>query len=129
MSFIYPIHSDPTEVISEQIVSVVFGDLQVSEKSTFHQNATITSSQVTLHENWDPDSNIVINDIALIFMPEPFTITNYVRPICLATLEPEMSYYSNCYATGWGADSDLADGGMSYIYLRWFAYSNPIRAP
>ena len=95
--------------------TVTFGDVDIYVESQYHQSRDFRSFQ---HYMWDPAMNTLLYDIAVLYLPNPVSITNYVRPVCLATETPEvtrvpgqMSNYRRCYATGWGATRDPLEGG------------------
>uniref|UniRef100_A0A8C2IBP9 Transmembrane serine protease 2 n=1 Tax=Cyprinus carpio TaxID=7962 RepID=A0A8C2IBP9_CYPCA len=70
------------------------------------QSATGNSvSRIVMH-NFDPRTNE--NDIALMKLNSPLTITTNVRPVCLPNKGMYFTAPQECYVTGWGA---LFSGG------------------
>ncbi|KTF82347.1 hypothetical protein cypCar_00004597 [Cyprinus carpio] len=70
------------------------------------QSATGNSvSRIVIH-NFDPRTNE--NDIALMKLNSPLTITTNVRPVCLPNKGMYFTAPQECYVTGWGA---LFSGG------------------
>ncbi|XP_023933160.1 atrial natriuretic peptide-converting enzyme [Lingula anatina] len=43
------------------------------------------------------------NDIALLKLEAPVTYTDYIRPVCLPSVDEPVSPKRRCYITGWGA--------------------------
>lgn len=62
-------------------------------------------SRIVMH-NFDPGTNV--NDIALMKLNSPLTITSNVRPVCLPNKGMYFTAPRECYVTGWGA---LFSGG------------------
>ncbi|KAK9881107.1 hypothetical protein WA026_014453 [Henosepilachna vigintioctopunctata] len=65
-----------------------------------HQDRLI--KDVTIHKGYDPHS--LKNDIALIFLNEPFMLSGNVKTVCLPGRNMK-SIGNSCYASGWGVDS------------------------
>lgn len=56
------------------------------------------NGSIIVHEAWSRDD--VNNDIALIHLPEPLQVSDVVRPIGMASAEPEVG--AICEMAGWG---------------------------
>ena len=82
------------------MTKIVFGDT-IRSQPTQH-STEVRFSAIFTHPDYD-DNNI-LNDVALLRFTEPITFNDYVRPICLATLQEETQHYdeTDCYAVGWG---------------------------
>ncbi|PIK34969.1 putative transmembrane protease serine 9-like [Apostichopus japonicus] len=95
--------------------SIFFGDTTQNVPAATRQVSDVTWF---MHPNYDVDT--IENDIALLYLHTPMTLSNVVRPACLyntitniATDQspPELTELTNCYVTGWG---DLMDGGDNF---------------
>ena len=87
---------------------VVFGDTIRSAPTANHVERTF--SAIFTHPDYDAAA--IQNDVALLKFDTPITFNDYVRPICLATLEEETDHYTSCYAVGWGRLT--SGGGLSF---------------
>lgn len=58
-----------------------------------------------------PGMGIHRNDVALIILDEPFTLTSHIQTICLPPSNHAFANGTTCYATGWGRTSIM--GGLS----------------
>ena len=67
-------------------------------QSQFHEERSFGA--IITHPEYNSDG--YVNDLALIKLNEPVTFNDYVRPICLATLQEELNHYTDCWAIGWG---------------------------
>jgi len=68
----------------------------------------ITSYHGWTHEEWD--LNTLANDIALIELPQPLTLNEYIKPIRLPAREEKVYPGDLTTAIGWGRPSDSASG-------------------
>nr|XP_054750651.1 venom serine protease Bi-VSP-like [Lytechinus pictus] len=81
----------------------------VISKSTSSPYQHISSVDIISHPDFIRGSRG--DDIAVLRLLDPIPEFNdYVRPICLATVENEINNYKTCYVAGWGA---LEEGGPS----------------
>ncbi|KAM6976930.1 elastase 2 [Aplochiton taeniatus] len=60
----------------------------------------ITPAKIIVHENWD--SYRILNDIALIKLSTPVTITDTIMPACIPDAGTILPNGAPCYVTGWG---------------------------
>jgi len=58
----------------------------------------IQVSRVVRHPGYNPRT--FVNDIAMLKLSRPVQYTQYIRPVCLPTGNPQVG--SNCVLTGWG---------------------------
>ncbi|TWW81336.1 Prostasin [Takifugu flavidus] len=58
-------------------------------------------SRIVLHPNYDRDSSN--NDIALLRLSSAVTLTDYIRPVCLAASDSVFNNGTDSWVTGWGA--------------------------
>ncbi|KAJ8020202.1 Enteropeptidase [Holothuria leucospilota] len=86
---------------------LVFGDLLLSEESSFHHEFTYNT---TLHPLYSPVT--FQHDIALLHLNGTVHISHYVRPICSSTNQNETFEYQECLIAGWGIKS-LRTGSLS----------------
>ena len=68
----------------------------------------ITSNNGWTHPQWDP--NNLANDLALIELPSPLEMNDYITASCLPADGTVPSVDSMVSVTGWGRDSDSASG-------------------
>ncbi|XP_072033370.1 uncharacterized protein [Amphiura filiformis] len=95
---------DEVESAEDRLTSAVFGDTRISRTSAYNQ--AVRFSSMIIHPQWNPRSSPASQvefDIALVDLGRSVDITNYVRPICLASLLTETTFYHSCYVAGWGA--------------------------
>lgn len=74
--------------------------------------------QITVHENYDPNSKAQYNDIALIRLSRNVYMSPYIAPICLPLKEPQLSrdyVNSRGHAAGWG---NTENGTASKVKLK-----------
>ncbi len=81
-------------------------------------------SAVYIHPNFTVAGNDW--DIALLKLSNPFTITDYVRTICLPPPDLEELYETgrNCTITGWGHTSE--NGNFTEYALNFLHFKNGI---
>ncbi|CAN9515692.1 unnamed protein product [Ophioblennius macclurei] len=60
----------------------------------------ISPAKIVVHENWD--SARIRNDIALIKLASPVTISDKIKPACLPNSGETLADQAPCYVTGWG---------------------------
>ncbi|XP_078280020.1 transmembrane protease serine 6-like [Rhinoraja longicauda] len=98
------------------------------------QNGTrVTFKRIIINPKFNADS--MDNDIALMELTQPVTLSNTVQPACLPSLYHVLSEEMKCFITGWGTTSE--GGYLSYVlqkaevevisdYLCWELYGNQI---
>lgn len=74
-------------------------DTQTENELFPFQDASV--SKVVKHEKYY--GGAVHNDIALIFLTEPFTLADNVGTVCLPPRDFQF-YREKCYVSGWGKD-------------------------
>ena len=75
----------------------MFGDTEIDGSSPNRQEAAF--HRVVTH----PDYIFLIkNDVTILKLDSPVTITDYVRPVCLSDVQNESEAYDNCWNAGWG---------------------------
>ncbi len=89
--------------------SVVFGQTDFTTTGSTNQRSDIR--RIISHSSYDNET--LEYDISLLELQQPIEYDNYVRPLCLATIEQETTVYQNCYATGWGALSMPPEGSST----------------
>jgi len=90
--------------------TVTFGAIDRSNPGP--QAVSISSSETYVHPEYRP--NLVNNDIALMKLPEPVTLNEYIQVSVLPTVDtPQPQAGDPITVTGWGKTSD--DGGASII--------------
>ncbi|CAJ1085503.1 chymotrypsin-like elastase family member 2A [Xyrichtys novacula] len=60
----------------------------------------ISPGKIVVHENWD--SYRIRNDIALIKLSTPVTLSDSIMPACLPNSGDILDHGAPCYVTGWG---------------------------
>lgn len=90
---------DPNELV----IHAGEWDFQLEDKTYPVQSRLI--SKIIKHENYE--DNLVFNDIALIFVTEPFVITYHVGTICLPPQDFDFIDFNSqiCTTSGWGKDT------------------------
>lgn len=87
-------------------------DLQVDDDEQFpFQEARV--SKIVKHKKYR--GGVLWNDVALIFLTNPFTITTTVGTICLPPRDFQFNNVENCYVSGWGKNKS----GKRSRYLHW----------
>ncbi|XP_016891320.1 chymotrypsin-like elastase family member 2A [Cynoglossus semilaevis] len=81
-----------------------------SLKASEDGSVSLTAAEIITHE----DYNIFLsrNDIALIKLSSPVTLSDTISPACLPEEDVTLAHGSPCYVTGWGrlyTDGPLAD--------------------
>ena len=101
-------------IFSDVAHKVYFGDLKLSQKSSYHQEATV---QVFRNHNYDSFS--IDNDFSLLKLNTRLTINEHVRPICLAVDSNEETIYPDgtCKAVGWG--DTTFEGTFKNAFTLW----------
>jgi len=80
---------------SEGQVHAVVGAHRLSQVSP---QTTIPVSRIIRHEAWD--NRVMKNDITILVLARPVTMSDKVRPACLPTAS--MTQLNNYFVTGWG---------------------------
>eukprot|EP00090_Calanus_glacialis_P003908 TRINITY_DN12934_c0_g1_i1.p1 TRINITY_DN12934_c0_g1~~TRINITY_DN12934_c0_g1_i1.p1 ORF type:complete len:422 (-),score=91.63 TRINITY_DN12934_c0_g1_i1:78-1343(-) len=86
------------DVMKEIFVSC--GDAQLQSKSEEKQVSKI--SKILIHPDYNPRS--LINDLAVLIVEEPFTLTASVGHVCLPSPQQEVKEGATCVATGHGRE-------------------------
>lgn len=68
---------------------------------------------ITYHKKFT--RNNLHNDVALIFLEEPFKMTAHINTVCLP--EAEFEHNENCFATGWGK-AQFGKKGTYQVFLK-----------
>lgn len=58
--------------------------------------------RITIHENYNPRS--LFNDIALLFLKEPFQPDEHIQLLCLPPQDKSFEHQKDCIATSWGKE-------------------------
>lgn len=74
-------------------------DLQTEKEIYVHQNRH--ARNIVIHENYYAAG--LHNDIALIFLDEPFTLQDTVKTMCLPK-QNQIFDHSFCFSSGWGKE-------------------------
>ncbi|XP_072043140.1 uncharacterized protein [Amphiura filiformis] len=85
------------EGLRDDIDSIVFGDTEIDGSSPNRQE--VTYQRVVTHPDY---IFLAQNDISILKLDSPVTITDYVRPVCLSDITNESEAYDNCWIAGWG---------------------------
>eukprot|EP00091_Calanus_sinicus_P008939 TRINITY_DN2123_c0_g1_i6.p1 TRINITY_DN2123_c0_g1~~TRINITY_DN2123_c0_g1_i6.p1 ORF type:complete len:421 (-),score=94.20 TRINITY_DN2123_c0_g1_i6:155-1417(-) len=84
----------------EKEIFVSCGDAQLQSKSEEKQVSKI--SKILIHPDFNPRS--LINDLAVLIVEEPFTLTASVGHVCLPSPQQEVKEGATCVATGHGRE-------------------------
>ncbi|XP_028736571.2 chymotrypsin-like elastase family member 2A [Peromyscus leucopus] len=87
-------------ISSSRTYRVVLGrhSLSTSESGSL----TVQVSKLVVHENWNADKIANGNDIALIKLASPVTLTSKIQTACLPSAGTILPNNYPCYVTGWG---------------------------
>ncbi|XP_041639305.1 elastase-1-like isoform X2 [Cheilinus undulatus] len=97
-------------VDSASSVYVALGELTPSSHSNVEQSRSV--SNIYIHPEWNSHSISSGNDIALLRLSSPVSITSYVKPATLPYSGQILPHNTNCYITGYGRTS--TNGSNSY---------------
>lgn len=85
-------------------VNVVMGAHNIREDEP--TQVSVTSFDFKIHEDYDP--YMIVNDLAVIKLPEPVTFDDNIQPVGLPPTEVGVGV--DVTPTGWGRDSDSSSG-------------------
>ena len=95
-------HCDDPSTLTPDIVA---GDVKISDETMNNEIIIRQQSRIKafrIHPGWKQDSQIIQNDICLLYLETPLDLTGkYVRLVELATEDPLPE--TNCTISGWGA--------------------------
>jgi len=63
-------------------------------------SVAMSPAKIVVHEKWD--SYRIRNDIALIKLAQPVTLSDTIKPACLPDAGLVLAHNTPCYVTGWG---------------------------
>ncbi|XP_072043234.1 transmembrane protease serine 12-like [Amphiura filiformis] len=96
-------HSDNAR-LRDDVTAIVFGDTEIYGSSPNRQEMSFR--RAVSHPDY---IEFIQNDIAILELESPVTITDYVRPVCLSGLKNELEAYDNCWIAGWGEINALME--------------------
>ncbi|KAL5280900.1 hypothetical protein ACFFRR_004733 [Megaselia abdita] len=88
------------------------GEWDTQTNAELYPNQDSNVQEIVVHKDFYKGG--LFNDIALLFLTEPFTIEPNVQPICLPPANSNFDY-ARCYATGWGKDTFGQQGKYQVI--------------
>lgn len=91
---------------------VRLGEWDTQIDSEIFPNKEVNVETIIIHPNYK--SKVLFNDIAILILTEPVTITENIDVTCLPTSN-SISTATECYTTGWGKDSFGKDGKYQVI--------------
>jgi len=94
-------------------LNLFFGDHHIWQKEATETEMAIPMNYVFAHQQYNQYN--LFNDIALIRLPRPAPISQYVRPICLASAQ-RAAQHQGATAIGWGMTS--SPGGQISVVLK-----------
>ncbi|XP_072043143.1 uncharacterized protein [Amphiura filiformis] len=86
----------------DDVTAIVFGDTEIDGSSPNCQE--VSFRRAVTHPDYIFRTQ---NDVAILELESPVTITDYVRPVCLSGMKNEMEDYDNCWIAGWGEINSL----------------------
>lgn len=97
-----------------------FRDTKSTNEFYPYQDRTVRDIAIHFGYYHDPDSEEVFNDIALLFVSEPFELAPNVNIVCLPNPNDTFSLDSfvRCYVSGWGKDVFGVAGKYQVILKR-----------
>ncbi|KAH9495640.1 Plasma kallikrein [Bulinus truncatus] len=81
----------------------------------------ISIRSFTIHEGYNKQSASKVNDLAVITLTSPLTITNYVTPACLPSSSDSLDQY--CTVVGWGSTEDQQKPPSVLLKVRLQTYN------
>lgn len=101
-----------TELLHSIYPSVRAGewDTQTKDEVIPHEDRYV--KDIVYHEHFNKGS--LYNDVALLFLENPFTLQSSIQPICLPNSGEEFDF-ERCYATGWGKNKFGKEGEYQVI--------------
>ncbi|XP_061115119.1 chymotrypsin-like elastase family member 2A [Conger conger] len=85
-------------ISSSRTYRVVLGKHNLKETEV--DSVAIPASKMIVHEKWNPF--FIRNDIALIKLEAPVTVSDAIMPACLPEAGYILPHNEPCYVTGWG---------------------------
>uniref|UniRef100_A0A8D2KWV3 Peptidase S1 domain-containing protein n=1 Tax=Varanus komodoensis TaxID=61221 RepID=A0A8D2KWV3_VARKO len=83
---------------SSRTYRVVLGKQNLKEEEV--GSVAVAVEKMIVHEKWN--SFLIINDIALVKLAEPVTLSDTIQPACLPPADSLLPQDYPCYVTGWG---------------------------
>uniref|UniRef100_A0A8D2KWV4 Peptidase S1 domain-containing protein n=2 Tax=Varanus komodoensis TaxID=61221 RepID=A0A8D2KWV4_VARKO len=85
-------------ISSSRTYRVVLGKQNLKEEEV--GSVAVAVEKMIVHEKWN--SFLIINDIALVKLAEPVTLSDTIQPACLPPADSLLPQDYPCYVTGWG---------------------------
>lgn len=82
-------------------IKVRAGEWDTQTKAELYPDQDRDVHEIVIHKDFYKGG--LFNDVALLFLTEPFQLEENVRPICLPPANTNFDF-ARCYATGWGKD-------------------------
>ncbi len=122
-----PNASPPTKIVFGDLSVVPGSDPNPDPNAQYIQESTFQA--VYNLPKYDMNDEWAEGDLTLLHLATEIQITDQVRPICLATRQPESIIYGTrtnngppmCYTAGWG--DQMENAGSKYIggYFQYFS--------
>ncbi|CAK1546649.1 unnamed protein product [Leptosia nina] len=96
----------------------VLENFTIRAGSTLSLSGGVTSTIQHLIKNPGFVSETLLNDIAIVFVKEPFRISNVIRSLRLPPQGFEIPDGRSGIVSGWGFDKERVDGGTQHEYLQ-----------
>ncbi|XP_072043142.1 plasma kallikrein-like [Amphiura filiformis] len=91
----------------DDVTAIVFGDTEIDGSSPNRQE--VSFRRAVAH----PDYFVLTqNDIVILELESPVTLTDYVRPVCLSGIKNELEAYDNCWLAAWGKINALNENSQ-----------------
>ncbi|KAL5280901.1 hypothetical protein ACFFRR_004734 [Megaselia abdita] len=89
-----------------KVRAVEWNNLSLSE---LYPNKDRAVQEIVVHKDFN--KNTLINDVAILFLKQPYQLEEKIRPICLPPANSNFDF-ARCYVTGW--DGDYVDRQGKY---------------
>lgn len=109
-------HSLDKRDIDENKIKVRAGDWDIQDANEMFGHRDADVEKIVMHEEFHRAA--LWNDVALLFLKEPFKISPAINPICLPPQDHSFNYNDDCVISGWGKN----DTGRKGQYQRFLNF-------
>lgn len=96
--------ADITDIREDRNLVARCGELNVkNSEPNFPDPQDRPILKVLTHPEYNPDK--LSNNIAIIYVSQPFKYQKHISPVCLPKPNTDFTGNTDCFSTGWGADS------------------------
>ncbi|KAH8275141.1 hypothetical protein KR026_000638, partial [Drosophila bipectinata] len=84
-------------------VRIISGDWNLASEDESFDSEEQSVTLIKKHENFTYATGV--NNLALVFLNEPFQLKNHIRPICLPSSQTRSYLKTKCKVVGWGVQN------------------------